>query len=234
MLPLNAYVIKGRGHALNWGVDFRGGSEILIEFSRPVDAGAAAQDAARARASHDADVVKYEDPTGKTKWNYLVRRRRGVGASPRSRPSRSSESLAKEGDATLHTARVVRGRRQDLPALRQAGRAVVSSPSSLKAIGVSTQQVQPLRPRRGQHLRGDPGQPRQRDPARASTRRSGRGPSPPSPRSSRSAPRRASSCRSTACESLLYAILLIMVYIAVPLRLPLRPRARSSRCCTTR
>jgi preprotein translocase subunit SecF len=39
MLPLNMYVFKDRGHALNWGVDFRGGSEILVEFSKPVDAG---------------------------------------------------------------------------------------------------------------------------------------------------------------------------------------------------
>ena len=39
MLPLNAYVFKSRGHMLNWGVDFRGGSEIVIEFSKPVEAG---------------------------------------------------------------------------------------------------------------------------------------------------------------------------------------------------
>lgn len=38
MLPLNAYVFKGRGHMLNWGVDFQGGTEIVVEFSRPVDA----------------------------------------------------------------------------------------------------------------------------------------------------------------------------------------------------
>ena len=30
MLPLNAFVFKGRGHVLNWGVDFRGGSEIVL------------------------------------------------------------------------------------------------------------------------------------------------------------------------------------------------------------
>src|SRR5258708_14036116 len=39
MLPLNAYVFKGRGHALNWGVDFRGGSETLTAFSNPGAAG---------------------------------------------------------------------------------------------------------------------------------------------------------------------------------------------------
>src|SRR5262245_33645072 len=63
MLPLNAYVIKGRGHLLNWGVDFRGGSEILIEFSRPVDAGEVRKHLAES-GFPDADVVKYADPTG--------------------------------------------------------------------------------------------------------------------------------------------------------------------------
>src|SRR5262245_59599238 len=70
MLPLNAYVFKSRGHMLNWGVDFRGGSEILIEFSKPVDASDVRK--ALAESGHpDAEVVKYEDPTGQKKWNYM-------------------------------------------------------------------------------------------------------------------------------------------------------------------
>ena len=36
MLPINAYVIKGRGHMLNWGVEFRGGTEIVVDFAKPV------------------------------------------------------------------------------------------------------------------------------------------------------------------------------------------------------
>src|SRR5215472_16085441 len=56
MLPLNAYVFKSRGHMLNWGVDFRGGSEILIEFSKPVDAGDIRATLADA-GFPDADVV---------------------------------------------------------------------------------------------------------------------------------------------------------------------------------
>ena len=122
MLPLNAYVLKGRGHFLNWGVDFRGGSEILIEFSRPVDA-ADVRKTLAANGFHDADVVKYEDPTGQKKWNYLVR----VGAVSvvsEQQAKQIRESLAKVGDASLQALRVVGGRRQDLPALRQAGRAV--------------------------------------------------------------------------------------------------------------
>ena len=122
MLPLNAYVIKSRGHFLNWGVDFRGGSEILIEFSRPVEAGDVRKTLAE-NGFHDADVVKYEDPTGKKKWNYLVR----VGAVSvvsEAQAKQIRESLAKVGEATHAPLRVVRGRRQDLPALRPAGRAV--------------------------------------------------------------------------------------------------------------
>jgi preprotein translocase subunit SecF len=33
MLPLNAFVFKSRGHMLNWGVDFRGGTELVVEFA---------------------------------------------------------------------------------------------------------------------------------------------------------------------------------------------------------
>src|SRR5690242_20132107 len=72
MLPLNAYVFKSRGHALNWGVDFRGGSEILIEFSKPVDVGEIRKTLLDAGFA-DADVVKYQDPTGQKQWNYMVR-----------------------------------------------------------------------------------------------------------------------------------------------------------------
>ena len=99
MLPINMYVIKGRGHALNWGVDFRGGSEILVEFSKPVDAG----DVRKALADihlGDAEVVKYDDPSGKKPWNFMVR----VGAvSVLSEPQTKKirESMAKVGDASL-------------------------------------------------------------------------------------------------------------------------------------
>src|SRR5262249_42214170 len=99
MLPLNAYVFKSRGHMLNWGVDFRGGSEILIEFSRPVDVGDVRKDLAES-GFPDADVVKYVDPTGQKQWNYLVR----VGAVSvvsEQQAKQIRESLAKIGEASL-------------------------------------------------------------------------------------------------------------------------------------
>jgi len=99
MLPLNAFVIKSRGHMLNWGVDFRGGSEILIEFSKPVEAGDIRKTLAEA-GYPDADVVKYADPTGQKQWNYMVR----VGAVSvvsEQQAKQIRESLAKEGEANM-------------------------------------------------------------------------------------------------------------------------------------
>src|SRR3954469_7492041 len=68
MLPLNAYVLKSRGHVLNWGVDFRGGTELRVQFSKDYDAGAirAALDKA---GHHNADVVKFYDQPN----SYLIR-----------------------------------------------------------------------------------------------------------------------------------------------------------------
>jgi preprotein translocase subunit SecF len=139
MLPLNAYVLKGRGHALNWGVDFRGGSEILIEFSKPVEAGAIRQALADIHLG-DAEVVKYDDPTGKKLWNFMLR----VGAVSvvsEQKAKQIRESLAKEGAATLQHFEWSEGGdkiylRYDQPVDTTA------LAGSLKAIGVSSNQVQ--------------------------------------------------------------------------------------------
>ena len=166
MLPLNAYVFKSRGHMLNWGVDFRGGTEMVVEFSKPVDAG--------------------EDPQGPRRRRLQRRRRRrstrirpaspsttSCCASARSRCSTRSRPRKREVAAGQgrrrhpQEVRVVRGRRQVLPALRQAGRARASLQNSLKAIGIKHDPGAAVRPRRGEHLRGDAGRPRRRDPQRA-------------------------------------------------------------------
>ncbi len=36
LLPVNRYVLKSRGHLLNFSIDFRGGTEMKIQFTRPV------------------------------------------------------------------------------------------------------------------------------------------------------------------------------------------------------
>jgi preprotein translocase subunit SecF len=141
MLLLNAFVLKSRGHFLNWGVDFRGGSEILIEFAKPVDAGKIRETLAGI-GFHDADVVKYEDPTGQKKWNYLVR----VGAVSvvsDAQVKQIKEAVGKIGEASLKRFEWSEGGdkiylRYDKP----VEPSVLGN--SLKAIGVNTTQVQPF------------------------------------------------------------------------------------------
>jgi preprotein translocase subunit SecF len=140
-LLLNAYVLKGRGHFLNWGVDFRGGSEILIEFSKPVDAGKIRETLAGI-GFHDADVVKYGDPTGQKKWNYLVR----VGAVSvisDAQVKQIKESLAKIGEASLKRFEWSEGGDKVYLRYDKPVEPTVLA-NSLKAIGVNTTQVQPF------------------------------------------------------------------------------------------
>jgi preprotein translocase subunit SecF len=139
MLPLNAYVFKSRGHMLNWGVDFRGGSEILIEFSKPVEAGEIRK--TLAEIGHpDAEVVKYADPTGKKQWNYMLRLG-AVSVVTEQQAKQIRESLTKEGEATLKRFDWSEGGdkiylRYDRPV------DPTTLGNSLKAIGVATTQVQ--------------------------------------------------------------------------------------------
>jgi len=136
MIFLNAYVIKSRGHFLNWGVDFRGGSEILVEFAHDVDV-QKIREALAESGFHDADVVKYGDPA---KWNYLVR----VGAVSvlsEKQTKAIRESMAKVGDASLRRLDWTEGGdklylRYDKP----LEPSVIQN--SLKALGVSANQVQ--------------------------------------------------------------------------------------------
>ncbi|HEY4188474.1 MAG TPA: protein translocase subunit SecF [Polyangia bacterium] len=139
MLPLNAYVIKSRGHFLNWGVDFRGGTELLLEFSRPIDAGQLRQ--TLADIGHDnADVVRYEDPSGKSKDDYLVRIG-AVSVLSKEQAARAEQSLAKEGDASLRRFEWSEGGdkvylRYDKPVNPE------TLSTSLKNVGISAAQVQ--------------------------------------------------------------------------------------------
>ena len=139
MLLLNAYVIKSRGHMLNWGVDFRGGSEILIEFSKPVEAGDIRK--TLAEIGHpDAEVVKYADPTGKKQWNYMLRLG-AVSVVSEQQAKQIRESLSKEGEASLKRFDWSEGGdkiylRYDRPV------DPTTLGNSLKAIGVATTQVQ--------------------------------------------------------------------------------------------
>ena len=141
MLPLNAFVFKSRGHMLNWGVDFRGGTELVVEFSKPVDAGEIRK--VLTDSGHDnADVVKYEDPTGKSKYNFMLRIG-AVSVLSEAQAKQAQSLLAKEGDANLKKFEWAEG--GDKFYLRY-DRAIEpqSLSNSLKAIGIKATQVQPF------------------------------------------------------------------------------------------
>ena len=55
LLPINTF-IKSRGHALNFSVDFRGGTEMRVDFSRPVTSAEVLQ-AMEAGGFKDTEVV---------------------------------------------------------------------------------------------------------------------------------------------------------------------------------
>jgi preprotein translocase subunit SecF len=139
MLPLNAFVIKGRGHFLNWGVDFRGGTELVIQFSRPVDAGELRK--TLAEIGHDnVDVVRYEDPTGKSKNDYMVRLG-AVSVLSAEQAKQAQQALAKEGEATLKKFEWSEG--GDKIYLRYDKTVDPQTlVTSLKAVGINATQVQ--------------------------------------------------------------------------------------------
>ena len=97
MLPINAYVLKDRGSMLNWGVDFKGGTELIVEFNRPVAAGDI-REAVTAAGLENADVVKYG--TGGATTAYMIRLG-AVSVMSDAQAKRVESGLARVGDATL-------------------------------------------------------------------------------------------------------------------------------------
>jgi preprotein translocase subunit SecF len=67
MLPINHFM---RGSALNFSVDFRGGTEAQVAFNAPQDAGKV-RDAMHAGGFHDAEVVSMKDASHPN--TYLLR-----------------------------------------------------------------------------------------------------------------------------------------------------------------
>jgi preprotein translocase subunit SecF len=94
MLPINAYLIPGRGQMLNWSVEFKGGSEIDATFSKPVQP-AEIRDALGAAGYHGVEAVRSYSMGGGN--DYMIR----MGAvSPLSR-----DQVAK-AEATLKQRKV--------------------------------------------------------------------------------------------------------------------------------
>jgi preprotein translocase subunit SecF len=98
MLPLNAYVFSDRGHMLNWGVDFKGGTELVVEFSKTVDA-SQVRDAMTSAGLHNADVVRYGSEGGTVAF---MIRLGAVSILSGDQAQKVEASLAHVGNATLH------------------------------------------------------------------------------------------------------------------------------------
>jgi preprotein translocase subunit SecF len=143
MLPINAFVLKGRGHMLNWGVDFRGGTELLIEFSKTVDA-AQVREALGSSGYEGADVVRYGDSTGSaTGGSKFMVRLGAVSVVSAEQAKKAEAAMKKEGDATLHRFEWSEGGdkvylRYDKPVEPQA------IAQSLRNQGINSTQVQPF------------------------------------------------------------------------------------------
>ena len=67
MLPINYFI---HGHMLNFGIDFRGGTELRIDFKSDFD-NAAIRDALHAGGFHDAEAVRIKDVDHP--YSYLIR-----------------------------------------------------------------------------------------------------------------------------------------------------------------
>lgn len=67
LLPVNMF-LPGRGHALNFAIDFRGGTEMRVDFTRAVEP-AAIREAMESGGFRDSEVV----PLPEFKNSYLVR-----------------------------------------------------------------------------------------------------------------------------------------------------------------
>jgi preprotein translocase subunit SecF len=210
MLPLNMFVFKSRGHALNWGVDFRGGSEIVVEFSKPVEA-SAVREALNDIHLGDAEVVKYEDPAGKKLWNFMLR----VGAVSVLTEQQAKQiqgSLANEGGASLQHFEWSEG--GDKVYLRY-DRPVdpASLKTSLNTIGVNSNQVQPFG-RADENTYEVTLVGLDTEIRNALDARLGEGAVSAIPQVESVGAKAGKQLQVDAARSLLYAILLIMVYIA--------------------
>jgi preprotein translocase subunit SecF len=100
MLPLNAYVFTSRGHMLNWNVEFRGGTEIVVDFSKPVEPHAV-REALAAKGFDNVDVVTYGSAMERGSNNAFMIRLGAVSAMSPEQAKKVEVALARVGDATL-------------------------------------------------------------------------------------------------------------------------------------
>ena len=199
---------------LNWGVDFHGGTEIVVGFAKPVEAGDDPRGAGEA-GFHGADVVKYVSTEGRKPYDYMIRMgavsvavgragqegQGGLAGQGGRRYAQAASSWSEGGDKIYlrfdkaveppALADVAQGDRASTPPRCRRSAAPRSTPTRSRW-SAST-------PRSRRALDAQLGAGRRRaDPAGRVGGRQGR----------------ASSCSIDGVKSLLDAILLIMIYIA--------------------
>src|SRR5215213_8762205 len=103
MLPLNAYVIPGRGQMLNWSVEFKGGSEIETRFSKPVEPNQIRQ-ALEARGYHGVEAFRSFNANDQAANDYTIRMG-SVAALSGDAAKKADEALRKQkiGSASLRS-----------------------------------------------------------------------------------------------------------------------------------
>jgi preprotein translocase subunit SecF len=207
MLPINKYVLHGRGSILNWGIEFRGGTEVTVDFTKEVDPGELRTALDKAGFAN-SDVVRINE-AGKVE--YLLRIAAVTVMSPE-KEAATRQALAQVGGATA--------KRFDFPEggdkfYLRYDRAVdpEAIAAALSGIGIGTQQVQRYG-RPDDHgfevvLSG-------LDSALKNglEKSLGAGIVKAIPQVESVGPKAGAELRNDGIKSLLYAILLIMVYIA--------------------
>src|SRR5450631_3089081 len=141
MLPINAYVLKDRGHVLNWGVDFKGGTELVVEFNKTVDA-SQVRDAMTSAGLHNADVVKYGSEGGTP--SFMIRLG-AVSIMSGEQAKKVEAALSRVGDASLHKFESSEGGDKVYLRFDKAVEPTVLAPA-LRTAGTEATQVQSFGP----------------------------------------------------------------------------------------
>jgi preprotein translocase subunit SecF len=141
MLPLNAFVIPGRGQALNWSVEFKGGSEIETHFSKKVEPGDI-RGALEKAGYHGVEVFRSFSATGQEINDFTIRMG-AVTPLPPDQAKKAEEVLrAKKIDGgSLRSFELSEGGDKLYLRLDKAVDPVVLT-ADLKAAGVNPTQVQ--------------------------------------------------------------------------------------------
>jgi preprotein translocase subunit SecF len=207
MLPLNKYVFKSRGEILNWGIDFRGGTEMTVDFNTEVDA-ASLRQALDKSGYPNSDVVRINDPS---KVEYLLRIAAVTVMSPE-RELAARNALQSVDGATLKRIEFPEGGDKFYVRYDKAVEAS-SIQNALKGVGIETQPVQRYgRPDdHGFEIELSGLDQALRSGLEASL---GAGAIKSIPQVESVGPKAGAELRNDGIKSLLYAILLIMVYIA--------------------